>query len=383
MKKILVSLISEQTVPNVIVAEHFMPDVYWFLSTKRMESEGKRRCVENALMLKKHNLTLGNTLIKIVDQDSLADCIEKIEEMINMVNEESSYIVNITGGNKIMAIAALEVFRDIGEKVIIGYVPLNKNDFIQIYPRKKPLRVHEISARLSVEEYLSCYGFEIRNKGQIQSSISTAIRRELLSRWILDNYEELKGMLRFLYKNIGNKRNEAQVEMLSEFNREPSGVEREFLKRLSFTLENKIIKKILTRDEIIYLTGGWFEEYAFSEIYKMLQRDFIDDVKIGIQVSSISGTDNELDIAFMKNNTFYHIECKTLGEEEEQFVVRDEVYKKGAILHQLGKGGNAFICTTHNSIKPSLLNRARDYNVIILNLNDVRNLSEEISKQIR
>lgn len=383
MKKILVSLISEQTVPNVIVAEHFMPDVYWFLSTKRMENEGKRRYVESTLILKKHNLMLKNTLIKIVDQDSLADCIEKIEEMINMVNEESSYIVNITGGNKIMAIAAIEVFRDIGEKVIIGYVPLSKNDFIQIYPRKKPLRVHEISARLSVEEYLSCYGFEIKNKGQIQSSISTAIKRGALSHWLLDNYEELKGMLGFLYKNIGNKRNEARVEMLSEFNREPSGVEREFLKRLGFTLENKIIKKILTRDEIIYLTGGWFEEYIFSEIYKMLQRGFINDVKIGIQVSSISGTDNELDIAFMKNNIFYHIECKTLGEEEEQFIIRDEVYKKGAILHQLGKGGNAFICTTHNSIKPSLLNRARDYNVIILNLNDVRNLSEEISKQIR
>jgi len=381
MKKILVSLISEQTVPNVIVAEHFMPDVYWFLSTKRMEDEGKRRCIENTLILKKHNLTIENTLIKIVDQDSLGDCIEKIEEMINTVNQESSYIINITGGNKIMAIAALEVFRDIGEKVIIGYVPLSKNDFIQIYPRKKPLRVYEISARLSVEEYLSCYGFEIKNKGQIQSNISNAIKREFLSRWLLDNYEELKGMLGFLYKNIGNKRNETQVEILSEFNRKLSGVEKEFLKKLGFTFENKVIKKILTRDEIIYLTGGWFEEYAFGEIYKMLQKGFINDVKIGIQVSSISGTPNELDIAFMKNNIFYHIECKTLGEE--QFIIRDEVYKKGAILHQLGKSGNAFICTTHNSIKPSLLKRARDYNVIILNLDDVRNLSEEISKQIK
>ncbi|MFZ6017243.1 MAG: Card1-like endonuclease domain-containing protein [Nitrospirota bacterium] len=170
--------------------------------------------------------------------------------------------------------------------------------------------------------------------------------------------------------------------MSNEFSREPSGLERELLERFGFELEDKVIKKILTRDEIIYLTGGWFEEYAFNEINKM-STSLINDVKMGIQVRSISGTDNELDIAFMKDNTFYHIECKTLGEEEEQFIIRDEVYKKGAILHQLGKGGNAFICTTHNLIRPALLSRARDYNVVILNLNEAKNLLEEIFKRIK
>ncbi|MFZ6017244.1 MAG: hypothetical protein ACOYU0_06515 [Nitrospirota bacterium] len=175
MKTILVSLISEQTIPNVLIAEHFEPDVYWFISTKRMEEEGKRICIENTLRLKGHNLTREDTLVKIVDQDSFADCIEKIEEMINSVNEESRYVVNITGGNKIMAISTLEVFRDIGEKVIVVYVPLGRNELIQIYPKKRPLRVHEIAVRLNIEEYLSCYGFKIKNKEQIQSNISNTI----------------------------------------------------------------------------------------------------------------------------------------------------------------------------------------------------------------
>jgi hypothetical protein len=302
--------------------------------------------------------------------------------MVNSIDEEAEYVVNITGGNKIMATAALEVFRDIGQKVIIGYMPIGNNNFIQIYPKKKPLKTFEIPERLNLEEYLSCYGFQIKNKEKLSSTVSNSLSREPISRWILDNYEVLKEMLGFLYNNIGNKRNETQVEMSNKFNREPSKLEKEFLERYGFKLKNRVVEKKLKKDDIIYLTGGWFEEYIFNEVYKMMQKNWVTDVKMGIQISSISGADNELDIAFMKDNTFYHIECKTLGEEE-QSIIRDEVYKKGAISPLLGKGGKAFICTTHSQIKDSLSNRARDYNIVIFNLEKVRNLSKELSERIK
>ncbi len=383
MKTILVSLVSEQTVPNILVAKYFKPDIYWFVSTKRMENEGKSECIENTLRLMKHELTEKNVRTLIVNQDSLVDCIEKMEEMTNSVDEEAGYVVNITGGNKIMAIAGLEVFRDIGQKVIIGYMPLGKNEFIQIYPKKRPLKTYEIPERLDLEEYLSCYGFKIKNKDKLSSVVSISLSRKTLTEWIMNNFKELKGLLGFLYKNIGTKRKEAEFEMSNEFNRELSKREKEFLENFGFKRRNRVIEKTLKKDEIIYLTGGWFEEYVFNEVHKLMQEKFVTDVKMEIQISSASGADNELDIAFMKDNTFYHIECKTLGEEEEQSIIRDEVYKKGAISPLLGKGGKAFICTTHTSIKPSLSTRAKDYNIIIFNLEEVRNLSKELSERIR
>ncbi len=384
MNRILVSLVSEQTVPNVLVAEHFRPiNFYWLITTSRMENEGKTRCLENALKLKGHSITEISMRKEIVNQDSLSECIEKLEKMVNSIDEEAEYVVNITGGNKIMAIAALEVFRDIGQKVIVGYIPLGNNNFIQIYPKKKPLKTFEIPERLNLEEYLSCYGFQIKNKEKLSSTVSNSLSREPLSHWILDNYEGLKGLLGFLYKNIGHKRNEARVEMSDKFNREPSKLEKEFLKSFGFKLINRVIEKKLNKDESIYLTGGWFEECVFNEVYKIMRKNLVDDVKMGIQIASISSADNELDIAFMKNNTFYHIECKTLGEETEQSFIRDEVYKKGAISPLLGKGGKAFICTTHSQIKDSLSNRARDYNIVIFSLEQVRNLSKELSERIK
>ncbi len=73
MKTILVSLVSEQTVPNVIVADHFGPDIYWFISTEKMEKENRVRCIEDALKLKGHNLMKGNVSKEIVDQNSLTN----------------------------------------------------------------------------------------------------------------------------------------------------------------------------------------------------------------------------------------------------------------------------------------------------------------------
>jgi len=60
MKTILVSLISEQTVPNVVVADHFKPDIYWFISTEKMDQ--RRSYIENALKMRGHELNEENVI---------------------------------------------------------------------------------------------------------------------------------------------------------------------------------------------------------------------------------------------------------------------------------------------------------------------------------
>jgi len=53
MKRILVSLVSEMTIPNILVAAHYKPEVYWFISTAKMEGEfEKTDCIKNTLKLK-------------------------------------------------------------------------------------------------------------------------------------------------------------------------------------------------------------------------------------------------------------------------------------------------------------------------------------------
>lgn len=382
MGKILISLVSEQTIPNILIAAHYSPEDFWFVSTERMEKERRVECIENTLKLKGLLPPFKKIQKVIVDQDSLSDCMGKIESLVEMVNGEVEYVVNITGGNKIMAIATYEVFREIGQKVIIDYIPLGKNELVQIFPRKKPLKSSEIKERLNLEEYLCSYGFGIQNKNSLEKVMKSALTRRPDSQWILNNYEKLKGVLSFLYKALKDARNQKVYQLSATFDRDPVNIELHMLDKQGFDIKDRLISKDMKKDEIIYLTGGWFEEFVFNEIYSLVQEGILDDVRIGVKIESLSGASNELDIAFMKENRFYHVECKTLGNEEDQGIIRDEVYKKGGISALLGKGEKrGIICTTQSQINESLTKRAQDFGIEILALEQVRHLKNRLKER--
>ena len=205
MKKILVSLISEQTIPNILLSVHYKPDILWFITTDKSENERRTECIENTLSLK-GLLPASDKIKKVkVDQNSLIDCMSKIESLVDDVKGEVEYIINITGGNKVMALAAYDIFREIGQKVIIDYMPLFKNEVLQFFPKKRPLKIYEIKERLKLVEYLMSYGFKIQNEDKFPTIRDKAISRRETSRWILNNYERLKGLLGFLYAQLGEK----------------------------------------------------------------------------------------------------------------------------------------------------------------------------------
>jgi len=382
MSHIHVCLVSEQTIPNILGIYHFKPDILWFVSTKKMEDDRKTDCIENTLKLRRLLPSKENIKKIVVDQDSLSDCMSKIEDLLEKVDGEVEYIVNITGGNKIMALASYEIFREIGQKVIVGYMPLGKNEFIQIFPRSKPLKTYEIIERLNLEEYLMSYGFKIQNKDSFSEIKTKAISNRDNSKWILDNYEQLKGMLGLLYKELKEERKQKRYHLSAIFDRDIMRIENELLDRYVFEVKQRQITKDMTKDEIVYLTGGWFEEYVFNEVYGLAEDRVFDDAMMGVTIESLDKTTNELDIAFMKSNVFYHIECKTLGDEKKQEIIKDEVYKKGAILKRLGLGEKrAIICTTHNQISEALSVRAKEYGVEILPIQHVRDLKRWLSER--
>ena len=280
-----------------------------------------------------------------------------------------------------MALAAYDIFREIGQKVIIDYMPLCKNEVLQFFPKKRPLKIYEIKERLKLIEYLMSYGFKIQNEDKFPTIRDKAISRRETSRWILNNYERLKGLLGFLYAQLGEKRKMVKYSMTAMFDRPLSEIERELLNKQRFKVRDQSIMKELAKDEIIYLTGGWFEEYIFNEVYDLVRDDILDDAMIGIKIESLSGAVNELDIAFIKDNVFYYIECKTLGEgRKEKDIISEEVYKKGAISTLLGKGERrAFICTTLSHIKESLSSRARDYGIEILPIEQIRDFKNTLT----
>jgi hypothetical protein len=378
VKKILVSLVSEQTVPNVLMACHYRPDMLWFISTARSETERRTECIKNALRLRGLGPQVDRARVTLVNQDSLTDCLSKVEELLEGSAGEAEYIINITGGNKVMALAAYEVFREIGEKVSIDYMPLSKNEFFQVFPRKKKaLQPHPIKDRLRLEEYLLCYGFQVENRNHLSSIKSRCAQRKSLSEWLLGQYGQLEDLLRFLYKKLRDRRKRSKYSMSEEFNRSFTPVESELLSRCGFEVSGNMLRAELSKDTVAYLTGGWFEEAVFNKVDELVEERILDDAHAEVTIKSLGGSTNELDVAFMKDNVFYHIECKTLGTDEEQGIIRDEVYKKGAISSLLGKGDRrAYICTTQHHVKPAHVTKAKDYGIQVLSIHEAIKLQD-------
>ena len=97
MKTILVSLISEQTIPNVLLIKELKDiDQHIFITTQKMEDEKKCR---SDWIIKATALRLNQVQRIIVNQDSLADIENQLATQVK--KDETHFVVNLTGGLKI------------------------------------------------------------------------------------------------------------------------------------------------------------------------------------------------------------------------------------------------------------------------------------------
>ena len=380
MKNILISLVSDQTVPNILAIHHFKPDELLFLSTDEMERKEKVDAIINTLSRLDLNAKDKSTKV-IVCEDSILDCHKKLEGWIEG-KEDFEFIVNLTGGTKIMSISAYEFFKDYSSKMI--YIPIPKNEFIIPFPKKSPGKPVKLQLRLNVTQYLTAYGLNIINEGRLKVYEEEALGRNKLSQHIVANYESVKNLLIWLSGSLRSHRNHRQFHFKGTYS-VPTDQERDLLTRLSFSYERDLASKILTKSEIRYLTGGWLEEFTFNAIHELLGQG-VDDVTIGLAMQNPSGRDNEFDVMFTKENELYFIECKSLDQQEDRET--DVLYKIGALQKEFGLRVKSFLVTTSPFVmRDGQLNeatraRAEQFKTEIISPNDVINLKGILTEKL-
>ena len=382
MKTILVSLISEQTIPNILAIHHFRPDELLFISTDAMEKKQKTRHILDTL----EGLALdyrGQSKTVSVKEDSILDCHRKLDEWIPG-REESEFIVNITCGTKIMSIAAYEFFKEYDARVI--YTPFPRNEFITPFP-KRLTKAEALGVRLTVRDYLSAYGLSVRNGPKLAEMREQAERRKELSEWIVLNYPKLKNLLVWLGGNLRDPREKKrkQFDLKGNF---PGASEEEkgLLQQLGFLCNGDSLEKSITRSEILYLTGGWLEEYCFNEVDGFGESG-ADDVVIGVQISNENGADNEFDVMFTRENALYTVECKSLDQHTDKET--DALYKIGALNKDFGLKFKSFFVSTSpyitkgGKIKPSVQARADQFNTTVVTPDNVQHFGLIVAEELR
>ena len=371
-KTLLVSLVSDQTIPNVQLINEYgrQIDQFLFISTQAMEKKGVRQWIVNACHLP------GESLLPavVVDQFSFDD----IELQLDRIDFEAygRIIVNLTGGTKVMTLAAFDFFKDLGAEIF--YITGSDDRLIKLAPgRKKKTEV--LASRVGLTQYLQAYGFMLKETEPSPIGFEYTSRFfGMFARGIPASFPEVMEYLR--------TRRSFETTDISAFETLP-----DFLREIEFPKTSGILLK----SEVKYLTGEWFEEYVAAKIKQELNLEE-DQLKTGLVITKKNregvNIQNELDVVFIWENRIYTIECKTSvfnpvvlpdGEIKTTSIMGETLYKVESLKQGFGLFANASLImldslkANGNRLK-NHLDRAALYGIRVID-RDALEASDDIS----
>lgn len=352
MKTLLVSLVSDQTIPNVQLIKEF-PYIsdYLFVTTIGMEKKGVRKWIVKTCGLE-------NTREISVDEFSFEDITNKLDEQNFELYDK--IIVNITGGTKIMTLAAYEFFKQAGVQSIY-YITGKDDECLKLFPKSK-IKKNVLQNKVTINEYLNAYGFEVKNAEKCSISFDQT-ERIFNSFCEMDIYKEFQEAYKFLFSKRGKSVKKDEYIIVEEL-----------LNGIGYT---PVVSNSLNKAEVKYLTGDWFEEYIGNRIKNELN---LDDSQLLIgseifkeiplksknNISFLLNSDdtqkdssgNEIDVMFVYQNQFYSIECKTsiidirqipkidgTISDKEVNILGETIYKSDSLKNRFGLFAKTTIIT--------------------------------------
>jgi len=327
MKRTIVNLVSEQTTPNFLFIKEMIQtgDKLLFISSQKfseriewiIKSLGYANCSINRIIL----------------PDGVE---EKWMQMIELIkcnlSRDENYTVNLTCGTKYMISAVPKAFD--GFNATFYYIPFPKNTILKIGDDTCKM----INYRMSVMEYFNCNNTSIPNqKGISKNEAYTKVFLKFFLEGTNEFFDIIEKLRVYRDKNIEDLEkveNEGIPKIKQNAKVYPPvlGLVK-FLKQIHFPMQTT---GKLTKYEIQFLTGGWFEEYVFSLIKNIVQPQDI-ALGVGLPISDNRAvTNRDLDVVFTFENKLFVIECKTGIDKESIF--NETVYKAAALKNErLGK----------------------------------------------
>jgi len=357
MKNLLVTLLSDQTIPNVqfIKEKQNEETVFLFVSTSKMEEKGVGKWIQKVC-----NISAEKLITKIVDEFSLSDIETKLNEL--NYNDYGRVFVNVTGGTKIMSIQVTDFFKA-KENADIYYI--TGKDCWHFFPESKRYSA-PLKDNIGLTEYVESCGFEMK-----EGSLS-GISFEYTQKFLL-SFLEISDNERTILKKLRKWRQ----KKIKSFKINELGGLSDFLCKVEFPTSDDY--KTISKSEVEYLTGDWFEEYIY---FCMKKENMVSDENLKTGIHLIKCTDkknieNEFDIIFLWKTKFYAIECKTSILSDKGNIINETIYKSTALQKNLGLFSNFSIFTLSskdkNDVKKLHFDRAEDLNIKVFCREDILN----------
>jgi Domain of unknown function (DUF1887) len=323
----LISLVSDQTIPNVLFIKQFHADRYVFLETDHTRDKKLTEAIIKAVQRPEISNLSDNVL---VDAENFNQCLLDLEQL---QIPEGVVVLHITGGTKIMALAVVSYFADHFDGRYSIYYKGLKDDFAKkIFPTDGvsiPLSLN----LLTIQEYIFAYGLEFKMPSDRNIAKENESKQMLSHFRKRENLEQFKSKGHVIYDHVKNKFN-----------------------------------------------GEWLEIALALEIQEFLKLDYR-HIIYGAKMGNPGEDGIEIDIAFLYKKNLYIIECKYFPDKSNNIKskIKPDWYKLAGLRLRFGLSAKSFFVIA-NTIPP-VNQKDFDETKKVNNIEEVFDISMVLDKQ--
>ncbi len=295
---------------------------------------------------------------------------------------EGSIALNVTGGNKWMAITAQEVFRFNNQPVF--YVDIETDRILFVDSQREPVA---LTARIKLKQYLQAYGYDVIGEQTSPSGLTDDQRN--LCHYLVNFVDEWGGAIGQLNYLASEAERKSTLSISLTLLKTP---DREFESLLKQCQGAGILSVDQSRKQIafadkqarFFANGGWLEEYVNSRLNELKSEGLLQDSShLNMKISSPNAT-NEVDVAFMAGNRLHIIECKTrrLTGPNAGSAGTESLYKLDSIS-ELGGLATRSMLVSYRPLGSADKQRATDLRIKVVEGLELRNIKSIMKAWIR
>lgn len=380
-------LISDNLPANLIPVLMDRPAQVYLLASGEMSRKGLTRRFQE-LLQKRGIAARVRENVPTAGLRELLDYARRFAGELTAAHADRAVVLNATGGNKLMALAFVEVFRE-RPNVEIIYTDTQHRVVESLTKQDHPTR--PMPGVLDVPTYLAAHGLAWRSALSADPVWrSRAEARKPLSQWLAhhaDGLEGFLGALNALARAALDKRGETLTAPAQHFQRPPRGYWRRAIERIAAA--NLIAwaggAEIRFRDAEAarYLNGFWLEEYA----WRIVRDENPDDVQAGVEGTwegnRADPSRNEFDLLTVHGNRMLVAECKTARFGREERRDQDILYKLDSLGRTTGGLFGRRLLLSARPLPHSTLNRARSQGIEVIQGADLGKLGDYVRAWMR
>lgn len=369
-----VCFVSEQPTPNVVplLDSRLRPQRVVLLVTDAMRD----RAEWMTNVLKQRGLSV--TTVRVADPWQIQASAAAIRNTLTPIADEGQLVVNLTGGTKTMTIAAQMAASE--RRWPQFYVRHDTGEALWIDAARPTVR---LDASVGLREYLMLHGYELISGEDVggRAPAAPALTRELIK-------EATSFATSLGYLNSLAYRAAQQGGLSTDMERSTVGHDallRQF-EEAGLLSVNGTRLQFASEAARTYCNGGWLEEHVAGELHALRGELELDELMCNVKVRSLDNREkgnagsNEIDVAFMRRNRLYLIECKTMRLDASG-AAAPALYKLDS-LHRLGGRTTACLFASYRKLEPGEWQRARDLGVEAVVGTQLRDLRGHLQKWV-